>query len=327
MARSESWHSGWHGVAAGTQGFPTRLRPPGGLCSLQPPVQVRRSHSQYISPRRRLASMARCICGSAPVPVQHRPILPPISRITSPSAEHHLRRRRHALPRRAPRRGPAHRPPALTGLALAHGDDTAFWWTAGIFAVGAVTGGSLLRSGPLLRPASTPPPARAEVRLHKPRPTPGFPVDMARSQACLARRRHHRPLRRVITKDFIFTKDLCTYSIIILRQEKIIRDHRADGGLVRARSGRRVFCGRCDPNKKLGDPACPTRQSDRLGCRRPQQDSNLRTRLRRPMLYPLSYGGSLTQKCYQPGAALVTHARDAPVTGAGHAPQPWQVVA
>ena len=44
---------------------------------------------------------------------------------------------------------------------------------------------------------------------------------------------------------------------------------------------------------------------------RPQQDSNLRTRLRRPMLYPLSYGGSLTQKCYQPGAALVTLARDA----------------
>ena len=26
--------------------------------------------------------------------------------------------------------------------------------------------------------------------------------------------------------------------------------------------------------------------------KRPQQDSNLRTRLRRPMLYPLSYGGS-----------------------------------
>jgi hypothetical protein len=25
---------------------------------------------------------------------------------------------------------------------------------------------------------------------------------------------------------------------------------------------------------------------------RPQQDSNLRTRLRRPLLYPLSYGGS-----------------------------------
>ena len=28
--------------------------------------------------------------------------------------------------------------------------------------------------------------------------------------------------------------------------------------------------------------------------KRPQQDSNLRSRLRRPMLYPLSYGGSVT---------------------------------
>ncbi len=39
--------------------------------------------------------------------------------------------------------------PALTGLALAHGYDTAFWWIAGIFAVGAVVGGALLRRGPL----------------------------------------------------------------------------------------------------------------------------------------------------------------------------------
>jgi EmrB/QacA subfamily drug resistance transporter len=38
---------------------------------------------------------------------------------------------------------------ALTGLALAHGYDTAFWWTAGIFAGGAVTAGALLRPGPL----------------------------------------------------------------------------------------------------------------------------------------------------------------------------------
>jgi MFS family permease len=38
---------------------------------------------------------------------------------------------------------------ALTGLALAHGYDTAFWWTAGIFAVGAVICGILLRRGPL----------------------------------------------------------------------------------------------------------------------------------------------------------------------------------
>ena len=28
------------------------------------------------------------------------------------------------------------------------------------------------------------------------------------------------------------------------------------------------------------------------------------------MLYPLSYGGSLTQKCYQPRAALVTREQD-----------------
>jgi MFS family permease len=38
---------------------------------------------------------------------------------------------------------------ALTGLALAHGYDTAFWWIAGIFACGAVAGGALLRPGPL----------------------------------------------------------------------------------------------------------------------------------------------------------------------------------
>ncbi len=41
--------------------------------------------------------------------------------------------------------------PALTGLALAHGYDTAFWWSAAIFASGAVIGGTLLRSGPLYR--------------------------------------------------------------------------------------------------------------------------------------------------------------------------------
>ena len=37
------------------------------------------------------------------------------------------------------------------------------------------------------------------------------------------------------------------------------------------------------------------------GSRRPQQDSNLRTRLRRPVLYPLSYGGLMTPKGYQSG--------------------------
>jgi hypothetical protein len=39
----------------------------------------------------------------------------------------------------------------LTGLALAHGYDTTFWWTAGIFAGGAVIGGALFRRGPLVQ--------------------------------------------------------------------------------------------------------------------------------------------------------------------------------
>ncbi len=38
----------------------------------------------------------------------------------------------------------------------------------------------------------------------------------------------------------------------------------------------------------------------------PQKDSNLRTWLRRPVLYPLSYGGSLTEKGYQSGDVPVT---------------------
>jgi hypothetical protein len=47
---------------------------------------------------------------------------------------------------------------ALTGLALAHGYDTAFWWTAGIFAGGAVVGGVLLRRGPLRQVRGPSPP-------------------------------------------------------------------------------------------------------------------------------------------------------------------------
>jgi EmrB/QacA subfamily drug resistance transporter len=50
----------------------------------------------------------------------------------------------------------------LTGLALAHGYDTAFWWTAGIFAIGAVIGGTLLRPGPLVH-KDTPSPAPGEA--------------------------------------------------------------------------------------------------------------------------------------------------------------------
>ncbi len=51
---------------------------------------------------------------------------------------------------------------ALTGLALAHGYDTAFWWTAGIFASGAVIAGALLRPGPLGQ-KRTPPPAHGAI--------------------------------------------------------------------------------------------------------------------------------------------------------------------
>ena len=48
--------------------------------------------------------------------------------------------------------------PALTGLALAHGYDTAFWWTAGIFAAGSILGAVLFRRGPLY-PEGQPGPA------------------------------------------------------------------------------------------------------------------------------------------------------------------------
>ena len=51
---------------------------------------------------------------------------------------------------------------ALTGLALAHGYDTGFWWIAGIFAVGTVVSGTLLRRGPLGQ-NRTPPPAHDGV--------------------------------------------------------------------------------------------------------------------------------------------------------------------
>src|SRR6202035_4144728 len=62
----------------------------------------------------------------------------------------------------------------LTGLALAHGYDTAFWWSAGIFAAGAVTAGALLRNGPL-RPPNMPPPAHAEVTTAQANADPSLP--------------------------------------------------------------------------------------------------------------------------------------------------------
>ena len=74
---------------------------------------------------------------------------------------------------------------ALTGLALAHGYDTAFWWTAGIFAAGAVTGGALLRPGPL-RPASTPPPAHAEAATEQAKADLAFRPDPRAAPALAA---------------------------------------------------------------------------------------------------------------------------------------------
>lgn len=50
---------------------------------------------------------------------------------------------------------------ALQASAAVHGYTTAFWWTAGIFAGGAVICGTLLRRGPLAAQAATAPEARA----------------------------------------------------------------------------------------------------------------------------------------------------------------------
>ena len=50
----------------------------------------------------------------------------------------------------------------LTALASAHAYDTTFWWTAAIFAGGAIVGGLLLRQGPLTQ-TRTPPPARGDM--------------------------------------------------------------------------------------------------------------------------------------------------------------------
>jgi EmrB/QacA subfamily drug resistance transporter len=64
---------------------------------------------------------------------------------------------------------------ALTELALAHGYDTAFWWTAGIFAGGAVIGGTLLRRGPLVQERA-PSPADDRVITARTAANPTHPV-------------------------------------------------------------------------------------------------------------------------------------------------------
>ena len=59
---------------------------------------------------------------------------------------------------------------------------------------------------------------------------------------------------------------------------------------------------------------------------RPQQDSNLRTRLRRPVLYPLSYGGSVTQNLNAERLPVPVRARDTARDAQdtqGHARRPY----
>jgi EmrB/QacA subfamily drug resistance transporter len=67
---------------------------------------------------------------------------------------------------------------ALTGLALAHAYDTAFWWTAGIFAGGAVIASALLRPGPLDQ-QGTPSQARTRVPTAQARAAPALRHDPA----------------------------------------------------------------------------------------------------------------------------------------------------
>jgi EmrB/QacA subfamily drug resistance transporter len=62
---------------------------------------------------------------------------------------------------------------ALTGLALDHGYSTVFWWTAGIFAAGALVGGILLRPGPLAQQAA---PSHAEAPTARAKADPARPA-------------------------------------------------------------------------------------------------------------------------------------------------------
>ncbi len=52
-------------------------------------------------------------------------------------------------------------------------------------------------------------------------------------------------------------------------------------------------------NRSLADVSPSGQDISLLVTERPQQDSNLRSRLRRPLLSPLSYGGYATPKGYQ----------------------------
>ena len=54
---------------------------------------------------------------------------------------------------------------ALAGLALAHGYDTAFWWTAGILAGGSIVAAILFRRGPLVSPGTPGSQVAGEVEI------------------------------------------------------------------------------------------------------------------------------------------------------------------
>jgi EmrB/QacA subfamily drug resistance transporter len=58
--------------------------------------------------------------------------------------------------------------PALLSQALIHGYTTAFWWSAAIFACGAVIAGTLFRWGPLTRPSTTAPTDNVSAETSQP---------------------------------------------------------------------------------------------------------------------------------------------------------------
>jgi hypothetical protein len=58
---------------------------------------------------------------------------------------------------------------ALQAAAAVHGYTTAFWWTAGMFAAGAIASGTLFRRGPLAGSARPAPPG---ARASQPTPAP-----------------------------------------------------------------------------------------------------------------------------------------------------------
>ena len=64
---------------------------------------------------------------------------------------------------------------ALAGLALAHGYDTAFWWTAGILAGGSIVAAILFRPGPLFS-RNTPPAGQAGDREPEVESGPAIPA-------------------------------------------------------------------------------------------------------------------------------------------------------